>query len=646
MTVIKLLNLRIENFKGISNADIDFAEIATTIMGANATGKTTLMDAFLWLLFGKDSQGRSDFQIRKVDESGQLVNNVEISVTARLAIDYQEIELSKVQKQNWVKHRGESAATFQGNVNSFAVNGFPVSQKEYQERVSDIITEDLFRILTAPKYFPALKWQEQRSVLMRMVNEITDEDLLNENADFDLIRDDVLTAGTDKCKEKYALALKKLREEQKAFPIRIDEASRTIVEVDVDALTAQKADLEAQLAAIEAEKAGLIDVGTTVRTIQAEIMQAKLDAESLKQTKTAELRKVRSDKQAEISEVQGEIDSLNRRLIVAKRALADAQDIISDAEEDIEAATVDYKTVKARTLPEDAVVCPTCGRVFEADKVNEIKAKFEQNKAASLESILARGRRANKVLEQNKPTIEPMTNEITSLTEQLASANEKLEVLESEYNSLQIIPDMNTDTEYLKYQKKIAELEAQIAVLNETGFDTTISERSRTVREELERVNASLSMVDSNKRAEERIKALTEEQRNNSQAVADQEQLVYLLEEFVKVKMNTLSDHINAKFKAVRFKLFDTQINGAVKECCTMQINSNGSYVDFSNSNSAAQIQGGLDVINALTELYGVSAPIFIDNRESCTEIPAVNGQVINLVVSPEDKELRIVKEA
>lgn len=165
------------------------------------------------------------------------------------------------------------------------------------------------------------------------------------------------------------------------------------------------------------------------------------------------------------------------------------------------------------------------------------------------------------------------------------------------------------------------------------------------VSNELEQVNAQLGMVDANERARNRIKELQKEQRENSQAVADEEMAIYALDEFVKLKMNTLSDRINSRFSHVRFKLFEQLINGGLKETCVMMIESNGSYVNFSDGNNAAQIQGGLDVIDALSELDGIHAPVWLDNRESVSEIPEVKSQVINLIVSPDDKELRIVKE-
>jgi DNA repair exonuclease SbcCD ATPase subunit len=164
MKTIKLLELSIKNFNGIREKVLAFYTIVSVILGRNASGKTTLMDAFFWLLFGKDSQGRSDFQIRPVDENGQMVDNVDIEVSAVIEVTYtiynddgsvlsesgETITLSKKQSQKWTKHRGSSAPTFEGNVNNFQVDGFPVSQKEFTEKVSSIVSEELFKLITSP----------------------------------------------------------------------------------------------------------------------------------------------------------------------------------------------------------------------------------------------------------------------------------------------------------------------------------------------------------------------------------------------------------------------------------------------------------------------------------------------------------------
>lgn len=648
MKTIKLFSLIAKNFKGLHDIQVDFGGEDGTVKGPNASGKTTLMDAFNWLLFGKDSQGRSDFQIRPLDENGKMIDNIDIEVTALLDIDGSAVELSKKQSQKWTKHRGSSAPSFEGNVNAFTVDGFPVSQKEYAEKISDIIPEDLFKLLTNPRAFASLKWQEQRSVLMRMVADVSDESILNTDPEgFAPIRADVLAAGADKAREKAAMALRKLKEEQKSYPIRIDEASRSIVEVDVPALTERKQNLEQQLSAIEAEKAGLIDNTSTIRSIQAEMMQVKLDAESLKQKRTAELKKAKMAVYGELNIENDEIDALNKKLTQAQRDYKTLMNAIDSDTDALADETARYKEIKASEIPENELVCPTCGRPFEDATAEERKDAFNKRKAEQLDRIIANGKSVKERLDQNKALVEGMEKGIDALTDALAEANREREAISERYNHMPTEPDMTQDAEYLALNDKLQELEKHLSSVETANEATdTFAERTRMVSDELERVNAELSMVDANKRAEERIRALQEQQRDNGQMVADAEQVLFLVEEFVKLKMETISGHVNAKFKKVRFKLFDTLINGGMKETCTMQVNSNGSYVDYSNANHAAQIMGGLDVIDALTELNGVSAPVFVDNAEALdnSNQPKSNSQLILLKVS-DDKTLTIVKE-
>ena len=52
---MKILNLTLQNFKGIRNFSLDTQGKDVNIYGNNATGKTSLFDAYTWSLFGKDS---------------------------------------------------------------------------------------------------------------------------------------------------------------------------------------------------------------------------------------------------------------------------------------------------------------------------------------------------------------------------------------------------------------------------------------------------------------------------------------------------------------------------------------------------------------------------------------------------------------
>ena len=176
MKKIKLLSMRIQNFKGCKDRKIEFGD-KTRIFGANATGKTTVFDSFTWLLFGKDSLGSTDFDVRPLDADGKMINSIEISVEAKISVDSDEYELKKVQKQKWVKKHGTDTRVFQGNVNEFEINGYPKSQKDFKDFISGIVDEDVFNMITNPNAFNALAWKKQREILMKFVGSFSDVEI-------------------------------------------------------------------------------------------------------------------------------------------------------------------------------------------------------------------------------------------------------------------------------------------------------------------------------------------------------------------------------------------------------------------------------------------------------------------------------------
>jgi DNA repair protein SbcC/Rad50 len=232
---IKLLSMHIQNFKGCKDRTIEFGE-KCRISGANATGKTTIFDAFTWLLFGKDSLGSSDFEIRPLDIDGNMINNIEISVEAKISVDGDEYDLKKVQKQNWVKKRGTDTREFQGNVNEFDINGYPKSQKEFKEFISGIVKEDVFNLITNPSAFNALHWEEQREILMKIVGCPSNVEIAKTFGEkYALLIPELKIASTDDILKKYKKARIELKKDEKEIPPRIDEASKSLVIADVGA---------------------------------------------------------------------------------------------------------------------------------------------------------------------------------------------------------------------------------------------------------------------------------------------------------------------------------------------------------------------------------------------------------------------------
>lgn len=648
MKNILLDYLSAQHFKGLTNFRLDLDGKDASIFGRNAAGKTTLMDAFRWLMFGTDSTGRADFQVRPVDKNGRMVDNTDIEVEAQLSIDGNPVTLKKVQKQNWVKKRGSDAPTFQGNVNSYEVNGFPASQTEFNQKVSNIIGEDLFKLLTNPKAFPMLKWQDQRKILLRFVSDITDADVLDvDPAKYSLIAEDVKTAGADKAKEKVMSTLKALKNDQKIYPARIDEANRAITPaMDADAIGEKKTELERQLKDVQDSRDSLNKGLADVSGMNDQIMRLKLKMSEIERSENDKLIDARNSTFSEYRKAEAEAKQLSEKLGRAVDDLDKDNSMLEVDKKSIEKFREEYKAIKAWTLPENETVCPTCGRPFEQDKISEISEQFENRKRDALEAVTVRGNSLQERINATRAKITNTEAEIADLKIQAVEATAKATELKTVAENAPLVADLSKNTEYKTAEAEIESLRRKLASMDDGSVrkaELTLQEGE--IRLQITELDRQVAIIEANARAEQRIAQLKEEQMDCSQKIADQEQKLFLLEEFIRAKMDMLSDKINSHFKHVRFRLFTEQINGGMKETCVMQIASNGSYVDYADANSAAQIQGGLDVINALSELYQVTAPIWIDNRESVTEIPDVNAQVINLVVSPTDEHLRVVTD-
>ena len=225
---ITIKSIHIENFKGIKMLDVTFSG-KTKISGQNAVGKTTIFDAFTWLLFNKNSSGEEKFNVRPLNE-GIRVDNVEIKVSAILDVDGKEVELSKTQKQNWVKKRGTDTAVLQGNVNSFEIDGYPKSEADFKAYVSELAqSEEMFKMLTNPQYFSSLKWKDQRDILMKLVSEVSDVELAQTDAKYAPLLSELEKApSTDDIRAKFSKALNEWKKKQAEIPVRIDEAMKSI----------------------------------------------------------------------------------------------------------------------------------------------------------------------------------------------------------------------------------------------------------------------------------------------------------------------------------------------------------------------------------------------------------------------------------
>lgn len=676
---ISLKSLHIENFKGIKQLDVAFGD-KTNISGQNASGKTTVFDSFTWLIFNKNSAGVEKFNIRPLDSDGKQIDNVEIKVVAVLEVDGKEVELCKIQKQNWVKHRNSPAPKLDGNINSYWIDGYPKSEKDYKTYIASLIEEDLFKMLTNPLHFVSMKWKDQRNILMRFVLDISDPELArqfnaeNGNTPFDALIPELEKApSTDDIKNKFTKMLSEWEKKQIEIPVRIDELSKSLADVDVAEKELAVKELSEHISEIDAK---IADAGKVVNELCGESMNLQFAMNAMR-TAANDLLLLEQRKLEDARfEAEKMFNSEHRAISEYEKQIAENESTIAQAEKKRSELGALYKETSALVFDEtpylfdeskwifdeSSTVCSLCRQSLPADKIAEIKADFESRKVnakAETEKKLedARSRfysKKNSELEKikadgfnQKYLIEGLTAKSDSLRKQIEDAKKKeIELLgkknqiEKQLKELSFEADMSGDEEYQQKKARYEELEKQIAGLKDSASvaDAFREERKALVAE-LDSVKTDIAKASKNVEIEERIGELEEEQKEVAQKVADQEKMLYLLEEFIKAKMLRISDSINQHFNTVNFKLFEMQLNGGTKECCECTVNG----VPFSTLNSGHRIIAGLDIIRSLSGLYSVNPPIFTDNAESINEynIPEMDAQMILLSVSA-DKELKV----
>ena len=662
---IRLKSLHLENFKGIQNITMDFSR-RTNIHGANATGKTTIFDGFTWLLFNKDSTGNEKFDIRPLDAEGKRIDNVEIKVTALLDVDGTEVELSKVQKQNWVKKRGTDTVSLQGNINSFEVDGYPKLESDYKAYINQLIPEDLFKILTSPQYFAGMDWKKQRTVLMKLAGRVSDLEIAREDAKFALLIPELEKApSTDDIRKKYAKALSEWKKRQAELPARIDEVSRQLVDVDVAELELYRNHLKEKIAEAEQvmdNSAGAYKEYQTrfeeVTTLRKEVQEYRKKAENKAEEQREKIRKKIRDCDSTIS-----IARQGSKFAVLEAERLERQ--IGSRQEEKVSLQNEWRAKKAQNyqefvplpdLGQDALICPVCHREFQDDRREQIirdheelcrkheedyrkgMDAFELDKKKSLAAIEEKGNAVVETIRNLKAEKEQIQNQIAEHEKNIQNAETEKADLEKILSQIPVDAGLSDDQVFAEMQLRLSKMEEAFSSLN-NGEDSRSQMKIRLsgLREELSATEQKIASSD-NSKVEARIEELQEEQREVGQKVADQEQMLYLLDQFVMEKMQCISELINSKFDTVSWKLFDIQINGGVKECCECTVNG----VPYSALNSGHRIVAGLDIIRSLSQLYEASAPIFIDNSESINEfnLPDMDAQMICLSVS-EDRELK-----
>ena len=640
---IKLLNLKLKNFKGIKDLEINFNCQNTDIYGANATGKTTIFDAFKWLFFDKDSNDRKDFNIKTLDNNNKPIHFLEHEVEAILVIDGVDMTFKKVFQEKWVKKRGQTEQEFSGHETNYWIDEVPVKKKDYEEKINSLIPESLFKLITDPSYFNnQLKWQERRELLINISGaNISDEEILDSKEYFSEIKSKLEGRAIDDYKKVVQAKIKDLNKQKETIPVRIDELTNTLItehNIDYERVEEEKKNAEQQLQQVEIEMTDVQAKAKENMKIAAQLTAAKKELADYKLKKETEysqkyssdLINLQNEKRVTESRIRNRHDEDNERLLKIQQDQKRKQELYKKWDE-VSNTKLEFDS--------NSFICPTCKREYETDQIEEMKKQFENNFITHIkneqDAINKEGQAINVRLNENTKAREKIQQELLELNNDLKATIDKIEELEkAKENDTSF--NITSLPEYNNKIKEIEELEERVKSLT-NGDISYLQNRKAQITEEINKLNKILNESEIQNKTKERITELENEEENISKKIQELEGEQYALEEFTKTKVELLENAINSKFGIVKFRLFDTQINGGLVECCDTLVNG----VPYSDVNNAHKILAGLDIINTLIKFYNTSAPIFIDNRESINNLYNIGTQIISLIVS-EDPVLRI----
>lgn len=501
---MKLISLTLQNFKGIKGFILDADGQNSNVFGNNGTGKSTLFDAFTWLLFGKNSRDEKDFGIKTLDANGNVIPRIEHRVSAVIEHNGQKLQLTRTYKERWRKQRGAAEAVMVGNTTEYAYGpvgaATPINASEYARVINNLIDEKIFKLITDPLYFnERLSWQERRQLLMQICGDITDEDIVKSNAELEEVLQLAAGRSIDETKKGVRAAIRETKKKKDEIGPRIDECRKGLADINLAAVDDARIDVKMVPGQIEALRKKKLEESSMDQSVKDRERLAEVNAKIL------ELKAARHDV------YQKTVYDLMEKEIEASRVVAKEQDALdalqakrtamrADAErftQSINDLRNDFKTVfgKAFTSTPIETVCPTCGQALPTDRIERAKsamaeqeASFNFEKAERLKAIIIEGKEKKQKLEETAASLTELEGKIEASTQRLEQLKDVLTAIkedkatqkepapsEEEVRLVQEAMILKSHIEHPVENTENAQIDEQIAALKEKLGDAQIN---------------------------------------------------------------------------------------------------------------------------------------------------------------------------
>ena len=642
--------MELRNFKGVTQAEYDFGD-HTDIRGGNATGKSTIFEAYLWCLFDKNQAGSTP-RVQPLGKDNEPIHQLTTSVRLHLSLDGNPLIVERTLKEDWVKPRGTTELVCKGLKSEYAVNEVPMTKTQYSAKIDEILPSERWFTLSSIGIIPAMDQKTCRAALQAIAPAIDERALakpypavaeaLSEGRSID-----ELQAITKKSRTAS-------KQELDGIPAAIDAQDRLRVEDDFNKAEAELPVVESDIEALKAEMESLQTAGIdedaqrraeeqrrVLATLNGRMAEWEFTAENTYNTQRRQL----SNHQ---SQLQAEAESITQRIEMHKRRAESYLRCIEGEKKNIVGLREEWMQRNAEVYQEPAIesVCPTCGQPLPEAQVNEARAKaqrlWNERKVAALQAIQERAEISKQNIagfatqnEQDAAQDKADAARLQVLREQMTADEAKMSDLRTPEQVLQ------ADEEYQAACKQRDEL---LSALNapKTSQPDSRQERIADIKRQIaERMNKRDELMvriagrETNKRIDQERARLEERQSVLADIIAQAEGVEQQISDYRKAKIMAVENGVSDLFTMVRWKMYEPNVtNDGEKEICQAIIDG----VPYEQQNRATQVNAAIDIVNGFARAYEVSLPLFIDNAESVTDILPTNGQEITLTVVPNGK--------
>lgn len=633
-------------FYGKNTLDADFS-MKTVLSGQNEVGKSTVKRIILDVLNCHDENDREITGIRPHDENGVEIDDVDIVRAVTFEIDGKAKTLKKITRQKRNK-KGEIT----GSVTDYSINDVPYKMADYNQYINDNMAE----LGVLPFCLNAMtllnkSQAEQRLALASYFGTRTDEEICDMFPQFAELKPMFDDGEVDQLKKVCRGKLngtggrngsKGLVKERDEISTRIDTIHSTNEYTDLAELELQKKTYEPQLKEIEDKLSDYNKILEDKQKATEDIMNLKFELSDMERKANADNQKKRMELQLQLDDFNASIHKTESMIRAGKTSIKTSEREIEDCARDLEKVRADWKKAKELAFDESSINCPMCGQRLPEDKIESMRAEFDERKAKNLKALEDKGNALSSTSKNLKQAIEDKKKEIADLGVELKELTERCDIVAKELRKVPTDVDMTGNSEYQALKAKIGEKEKALADENDTS---ELIRKLKNKRNELLRQVSSVDTrielgVANNKRIDDSIADLEDKRKDLNQEIADWERKLDLLKEFTRKKNELLQADVNKYLDFATAKLFRPLLNGDTEECCDFVYNGEA-YAR--NLNHGARMLVEVDVCRAFQKVVGVNFPIIIDDTESVDDwrIPQIDNQLI-MLKHTQDKELVI----